>query len=106
LEASSWQRIGVLTEEWLILRVAAPEAVELDAAAVQLDLAADQPMRPARIERKGVAQEHHRAGLSGASEEDEAARRHRLQIELPGRRNGWAWRRVRQARGAPPSRRS
>ena len=63
----------MLADEGLVLRLLAPEAIEVNAAEVQLDLAADQPVWPERIEREGVPQESHGAGIVRASEEDEPA---------------------------------
>src|SRR5262245_61920871 len=65
------------------LRGATAKRMEADRLSVELDIAANKPMRPPGVDRKGTAQQADGPGLRAAADEDDRSDWMGLQIRAP-----------------------
>src|SRR3989304_3005387 len=70
-------------EQGVLVRFTTAQGVEMDRALGEVDLHSHQPLIPDRRGHELVAQEVHRALLSGVAEVDHLAAEGSLQVELP-----------------------
>ena len=83
LEPPARQFIGDLAEERLMVRLAASQGVEAEAARVEVDLGTDQPVGPRGVDLEAAAQHLHGPLRVGAPQEDQPAARVGLQVQRP-----------------------
>src|SRR5262245_8711027 len=70
-------------QEWLVMGFTTAKRMEADRLSVELDIAANKPMRPPGVDRKGTAQQADGPGLRAAADEDDRSDRMGLQIRAP-----------------------
>ena len=83
LEPPVRQPVGHLMEQRLSVRLAPPQGVEPDPAGVEVDLGADQPVRPRGVHLEPPAQQLDTALLAGPPQVDDPAAGPRLQVQVP-----------------------
>ncbi len=84
--------VGHYFEQWLVVRISAPQGMEANLVGAQIDLAAHQPMRPLAGDLKALAHQVGPSSVVGATQEDDRAAQRSVRIELEALRKGSAWR--------------
>src|SRR3954468_9959390 len=87
-----WQTMIHLPEHRLGRRLLPTQGVEPDLARVEVELRADQPVGPPRIDQMAPFQQPHRSGGVCAPYKNDPPPRGGLQVQLPGRREDAAGR--------------
>jgi hypothetical protein len=88
LEGFSRELVRDLGEQGLVLGLTSSEGVEADGVGVEVNHAADEAVRPERIDGEGVAEQADVATIVGSSEEDDLASGMSLWVLPPGLREG------------------
>jgi hypothetical protein len=70
LEGFSWELVRDLSEQGLVLWLSSSEGVEADDVGVEVELAADEAVRPEWVDGEGVAEQADLATIVGSSEEN------------------------------------
>ena len=83
LEGPLGQRVGHFPQQRLVGGVTATQGVAAQDPGVEIDHAADQPMRPVGSHGEGPAEQVDGALVAGAPQEDELPLRWGLQVQLP-----------------------
>src|SRR5438445_3836244 len=86
IKATTRQRVGNLGEE--AAGCGRRRALATDVLAGKIDFAPHQPEAPEGIHREDAPEEVHSALLGGAPHEDDLPAQRRLEIQLPGGREG------------------
>src|SRR5712691_555704 len=82
----SWEDVGNLAQERLVMRLASAQRMEADRLGAEVHLAPDQAVGPEGIRLEGAPEQTHGARLRGAPDEDHHPLGPPLQIRLPGSR--------------------
>lgn len=77
----------MLGEERLSSRLSTSESEKTNVASVEIDLCADEPMRPSGIDEEATAKHRNLSAVIGASNEDDRPARMCLQVEESIRRH-------------------
>jgi len=70
-------------QEGLVMGFTTAKRMEADRLSVEIDIAANKPMRPQGVDRKGTAQQADGPGLRAAADEDDRSDWMGLQIRAP-----------------------
>jgi hypothetical protein len=70
VEGSAWEDLRSTAEQRLMIWITATKCVEADGLIAEIDLTANQTMRPQSFDLKGMSKQADRAGFGGATYED------------------------------------
>lgn len=82
-KASEGQRVRKISKQRLGVGLPSAQGIETQGSLIEIDLTADQAVRPPAIDQEGVTQQVDLSLLAGAPQKDNAAAGMRLKIEVP-----------------------
>ena len=93
--------VGGGFDEVVLVRFSTSESVEGDAVLIEIDVAANESVRPQGVHAEGASQEVDCARFGGSAEVDDFAGQGLAEVEPPGFREWSAWRSILNAAGGP-----